>query len=627
MSKIKKYIGVCAARIQDREPERQIRSICEHARKSGYGVVIYSVFQKMDRIDNFSKGELSIFSSIRMEKLDALVILSESISNRAVTQKLINKAKRAGIPVVSVNQRYEGCYNVILDYSSSFERIVRHVVEEHGCKKINFVAGFKGNEFSNERIDIFKKVMAENNLEVEDERIAYGDFWEQPTRMVCKKWLDSDMELPDAIICANDIMAITVCNELINRGIKVPEQVIVTGFDGLPLGEFCTPELTTAMDDVERIGEYAIEAIEQFYNEKAAGLEHIYADEYVRFYVKYTESCGCKNIKRSNPNEQIMKWYGKAAETRAKTSRYFDMLTILNDGESVAEMFRRLRKFRRLFEVSAFYIFLNISFAVRTGVIPKKRYDKNEMVFIGCSDEKKVDFTAKVVKAYEHESQEGEILWVIPLHCQSEVYGKIYAKIDINKIDYGECYEFIICVGQALGNVRRQTQLQNMYITDALTSLNNRFGLSIYFENAVKKYKSEGKWMFLVSIDMDRLKYINDTFGHAAGDRAIVQLSNVISECCEENSIAARFGGDEFLYCKVYKSVENSDELKRRFTRRFNEKIQESNRHGNREYELSASCGIVVEQFKNMQDIEKIMKKADAAMYRCKEINHKKREN
>ena len=193
---------------------------------------------------------------MKMKKITALVILSESIRNKEIVKSLIDRAKSEGISVIVVNGWVEGCFNILLDYDSSFEKIVRHVIEYHGCKKVNFVAGFRGNEFSDARIEIYKRVLSENGISVDDNRIGYGDFWEMPTRRLCEQWFEDINDLPEAIICANDIMAITVLNELNNRGIKVPEDVIVTGFDGLELGQYCSPKLTTAKDDVMQLGKH-----------------------------------------------------------------------------------------------------------------------------------------------------------------------------------------------------------------------------------------------------------------------------------------------------------------------------------------------------------------------------------
>ena len=72
----------------------------------------------------------------------------------------------------------DNCCSVTFNYSDVFEKIVRHVIEFHGCRRVNFIAGVKGNAFSEERIEAYKKVLAENGIEFEPERLGYGDFWD-----------------------------------------------------------------------------------------------------------------------------------------------------------------------------------------------------------------------------------------------------------------------------------------------------------------------------------------------------------------------------------------------------------------------------------------------------------------
>ena len=80
------------------------------------------------------------------------------------------------------------------------------------------MAGVPNNSFSDERLRVFKQVLLENNVTFEPKRIYYGYFWETPTMEAMDKMLEDEDELPEAIICANDMMAITVCDILVEKG-------------------------------------------------------------------------------------------------------------------------------------------------------------------------------------------------------------------------------------------------------------------------------------------------------------------------------------------------------------------------------------------------------------------------
>lgn len=104
---------------------------------------------------------------------------------------------------------------------------------------------------------------------------------------------------------SNDMMAITASNVLQNHGLKVPEDVIVTGFDGLLLGECCMPKLTSAKNDAAQIGLNVIQMIDDHQNGKCTNVYDIV----VPFYVDYSESCGCEPVKQRNLSEEVMHWY------------------------------------------------------------------------------------------------------------------------------------------------------------------------------------------------------------------------------------------------------------------------------------------------------------------------------
>ena len=148
-------------------------------------------------------------------------------------------------------------------YRKGFEKIVRHVVEDHGARHVNMIAGFKNNSFSDNRIRIYQQVLEENGIPFEEERLGYGDFWDRPTRNVVKRFLASNDPRPDAIICANDAMAITTCSLLKEEGYRVPEDIIVTGFDGIQTGKYYTPMLATCEPDYQKSLEFIFQEMEQ----------------------------------------------------------------------------------------------------------------------------------------------------------------------------------------------------------------------------------------------------------------------------------------------------------------------------------------------------------------------------
>jgi DNA-binding LacI/PurR family transcriptional regulator len=152
---------------------------------------------------------------------------------------------RSHCPVVSVRREIEEYYNVLVDDNTVLNEVISHFIHIHGFTRINFLAGPKGLPDSERRLEAYRKILKENNLPVEENRIYYGDFWKQSGYAAVEHWFSGTGEMPQAIVCANDYMAFTVCKALAERGIEVPDQVAVTGCDDINDASEFRPSLTT----------------------------------------------------------------------------------------------------------------------------------------------------------------------------------------------------------------------------------------------------------------------------------------------------------------------------------------------------------------------------------------------
>jgi diguanylate cyclase (GGDEF)-like protein len=104
-------------------------------------------------------------------------------------------------------------------------------------------------------------------------------------------------------------------------------------------------------------------------------------------------------------------------------------------------------------------------------------------------------------------------------------------------------------LGWLLG--RKEDQLEELSVTDPLTGLANRRRLRAQFTEELNRAARYGTPLALLVVDVDRLKAINDGYGHAAGDRALHLVSEGLRRSCRATDVAARFGGDEFLVLAV----------------------------------------------------------------------------
>lgn len=183
-----------------------------------------------------SRGEESLsefLSAFDLPDLAGFLLFGEMIRSDEINQRIIQLAQERKLPVFMLERQYEGCINMAFDYLDGFEKVTRHLVEEHGCGDIVMVAGIRGNSFSDDRIALCRSILEEHGKTLPPEKVIYGEYWDEPTYRALNGYFASGGRLPEAFLCANDAMAIAVCIYLSERNIRVPEQVRVAGFDGI----------------------------------------------------------------------------------------------------------------------------------------------------------------------------------------------------------------------------------------------------------------------------------------------------------------------------------------------------------------------------------------------------------
>jgi len=160
-------------------------------------------------------------------------------------------------------------------------------------------------------------------------------------------------------------------------------------------------------------------------------------------------------------------------------------------------------------------------------------------------------------------------------------------------------------------------ELRNLSLTDELTGLYNRRGFLLHAEQQLKLFrsrKSDDEGLWLMMIDLDGLKRINDTFGHEEGSCAIKKASEIIKQSFRDADIVARLGGDEFIVL-IINAANNVNEI---IPDRIEENLNGYNKTGEKPYKVAASCGLVEVKFAEDLPIEEIMRQADEEMYRQK---------
>ncbi len=166
-------------------------------------------------------------------------------------------------------------------------------------------------------------------------------------------------------------------------------------------------------------------------------------------------------------------------------------------------------------------------------------------------------------------------------------------------------------------------QVIELISLDPMTRLTNKQEFARILERKIREV-SDKNCMYMLMIDIDKFKKINDTYGHLEGDRAIIRVADALRSACSDayrrNTVVARFGGDEFM---VMVELENTNEQMSEVETAelcniINSEIKKANKNAGVKYDLKCTIGKTLIQKDSSVSVEKIIASADKDLYRLK---------
>jgi len=176
----------------------------------------------------------------------------------------------------------------------------------------------------------------------------------------------------------------------------------------------------------------------------------------------------------------------------------------------------------------------------------------------------------------------------------------------------------------AIERHRLMVALCSLSLIDELTALYNRRGFLTFTHQHLKVANRNKKGMFLVFVDLDNMKWINDNLGHREGDLALIETASILRETFRDSDIIARIGGDEFAVLAIEAQKNSADII----VSRLHQNFKTHNETGNTRFKLSASLGIAHYDPEHPSSIDSLLAEADMYMYeekrRKKEVEAQK---
>lgn len=614
-----KVIACVLANFAKEEPMRLIKQLTKACTKYQCKLVFFSTVTDFFSDDLIDAGEKRVFDLIQVEKYDAILLMSETFKQDEEQKGLVRRANEANVPVFAVDKCFEGCINLAYDYRSTFREIVKHMVEYHGYRTINYMGGMPDNSFSEERLNIFKEVLAENNIPYDPKRSYYGWFWEKPTREAMDKMFRDWDTMPEAIICANDSMALTVIKYLREKGYKVPEDVAVSGFDAIDLEQYSKPRLTTGVYNPEAMIQKVFEMIEE-----GNWNEYKKTEVPVATQLQIGQSCRCTGLLPRSMADEMQNIKQDLRLLMQYQSDVNQMVANYGNADNLNEVVTGLAQYLRLLEYKDLWIcfgeklmsYLEISAKSRmigtditvTNKIGVLHYRMEEE---SCFKELSYVDPKEMIPNSESFFEENDYCLVNVIHLNTECVGYTVVRMDAEEFQFMIYEPFQTNLRHLLELQHSQRKIMRIYERDQLTGLYNRNGF--YKEIEALLRTEEEKQFTIINMDMDGLKKINDTHGHAEGDEAIRGLGEILKNSIT-TELAARIGGDEFL---IAFAGDDNEERINKIKALIIQGLAAYNQNSTKPYVLQASLGAFTDNI-HRHSLDYFLKKADEMMYEVK---------
>ncbi len=164
-------------------------------------------------------------------------------------------AEAKGIPIVTIEEEFMGNPYIYVDNFEAISEIVEYLISKKRSQ-----IGFLGFKSERERLLAFKNAITKNNLKYDEELIKKGDEFGEAVYASAREYVEAILKIgkiPDAVVCASDVLAAGVIKWLIKNGLRVPQDVAVTGFDNIEVAELVQPGITTVEQPREIMGREA----------------------------------------------------------------------------------------------------------------------------------------------------------------------------------------------------------------------------------------------------------------------------------------------------------------------------------------------------------------------------------
>ena len=566
---------------------------------------------------NSEVGESMIYDLPDLEEFDGVISMLATMGNdeayRKVTE-VLEPLKKSGKPHISIDVPQEGAVCIMFDDAISIGELTEHLITEHSARKIAFISGPLNSNVSIARLEACRAALEKHGLELDNSLIFDGEWTRVGGRKAAESILESGGQIPDAIICANDDMALSAIETFNEHGIRVPRDVAVTGFDALR--EAVMRGLTTICRPIDRSARKAVEVLCKW-----IGGEKPQEKEIVLSTIPiYGESCGCvQNLEHINDKLRALgteRWNMETILTRV--SMFSGTLAGVGDEAEAAE---KIRDFVSSWNIRELYLCVDPAICRQTeSKFEGQAYPPEMLLLYGIRNGKEYKpelFDRRdLVPALQEMRKNTSCLVFCPLYYRNRNFG--YVVMELGNGTGAALYSVLMLLNGALISLYLQTNIKryantisDMAVHDIMTGMLNRRGYMELAPRVLEKARKQRSVFAVISLDMDHMKRINDTYGHLKGDEAICRMGKALRVLEDRGITPVHISGDEFQAFGIIESAEKAKAL----IPLIRESMDRMNREDPWIFDISASIGIYAAVPDEQNGMDEFMTKADREMY------------
>lgn len=423
--KKKPLIGIVISILARNHIRNIVRGALAQVNQAGCDCIVLAPLCHFTQCEHeHSEAERSIYQMILSDAFDGFLYIKDDVTmGSEVIQEVEELLLSSQKYVMTVDEREHPIFNSTqYDDYYDFGKVVRHLIEVHEYKKIYCLTGPQVLFQAQTRLKAYQDQMTEHGLYFDESYYSYGTFWVDSAINYAQKIISEKLPRPEAIVCGNDVTAIALIKTLMSAGIRVPEDIAVTGYDGYLFAANIDVTLTTYNRNHYQLG---ADAMRRLYRNLTGTLCSQVHHPESGFIIG--SSCGCSTV----PIKQTIQVQNETVPKMWEEDIFCDDLPFnLAKAQNVSDLLQRsLFHARKLYQVKSLRIYMH-----------------EQDGFLRCAasqgDDSNAEFTfsEKDAAGFLQNNDASEIIFLSPLHFQKRDFGMIALTFEVPERIYDHYY-------------------------------------------------------------------------------------------------------------------------------------------------------------------------------------------